>query len=597
MKIQILDSQLANQIAAGEVVERPASVVKELLENSLDAGAKHIDIELEKGGTQLIRIRDDGVGIEKDDLALALSRHATSKISTLDDLIHIATLGFRGEALASISSVSRLTLSACIAAQSSGWKIQTTPQTALEPTPHPVGTTIEVRDLFFNTPARRKFLRSEKTEFSHVEEVVRRIALSRFDVAFSFKHNQRQLLKSPICHSQLEKEKRITDLFDPAFMENAMAIEAEAAGLHLSGWIGLPTYSRNQTDMQYCYVNGRVVRDKLLIHATRQAYRDVLYQDRQPVFILYLKIDPTAVDVNVHPTKHEVRFRDSRTVHDFVMRSLQDALAKIQPQDVLAKTVVQPTQISATSQANYYSAPPKQKIMPLQVREQMASYNSMQQFAANVATTIAEAPKSIKETDMEITAPPLGYALGQLAGIYILAENNQGLVLVDMHAAHERILYEQMKTAIAGEGFKGQTLLVPLTLNLSTKELNCLEENLLALQQMGFVLEHMSPTTIAIRQAPAQLKTCDVAQLLRDVLADLIEYDHSRETKNKSNDILGNIACRAAVRANRKLSIAEMNALLRDVERTPHSGQCNHGRPTWTQLTLAELDKLFLRGR
>lgn len=604
-KIHILDSQLANQIAAGEVVERPASVVKELLENSLDAGAKHIDIELEKGGTQLIRIRDDGLGIEKDDLALALSRHATSKISTLDDLTNIATLGFRGEALASINSVSRLTLSSRTAAHNAGWKIQTTPQTLLEPTPHPVGTTMEVRDLFFNTPARRKFLRSEKTEFSHVEEVVRRMALSRFDVAFNFKHNQRQLLQSPICLTQFEKEKRITDLFDPAFMQNAMVIESEAAGLHLSGWIGLPTYSRNQSDMQYCYVNGRVVRDKLLMHATRQAYRDVLYQDRQPVFILYLQIDPAMVDVNVHPTKHEVRFRESRMVHDFVMRSLQDALAKTinstnsmtRPQGWRESRVPESAKRDGVLQRQDPKVVPQQYIMPLQVREQIAGYQAMQQFANNVATTIVEEPQQLKEVVTETVVPPLGFALAQLAGIFILAENTEGLVLVDMHAAHERILYEQMKTAKANDGFKGQALLVPLTLNLTNKELNCLEETLPAFQQMGFELERITPTAIAIRQTPAQLQSLDVAQLLRDVLADLIEHEHSRETKNKFNDIMGNIACRAAVKANRKLTIPEMNALLRDIERTPHSGQCNHGRPTWTQVSLTELDKLFLRGR
>lgn len=604
-KIHILDSQLANQIAAGEVVERPASVVKELLENSLDAGAKHIDIELEKGGTQLIRIRDDGLGIEKDDLALALSRHATSKISTLDDLTNIATLGFRGEALASINSVSRLTLSSRTAAHNAGWKIQTTPQTLLEPTPHPVGTTMEVRDLFFNTPARRKFLRSEKTEFSHVEEVVRRMALSRFDVAFNFKHNQRQLLQSPICLTQFEKEKRITDLFDPAFMQNAMVIESEAAGLHLSGWIGLPTYSRNQSDMQYCYVNGRVVRDKLLMHATRQAYRDVLYQDRQPVFILYLQIDPAMVDVNVHPTKHEVRFRESRMVHDFVMRSLQDALAKTinstnsmtRPQGWRESRVPESAKRDGVLQRQDPKVVPQQYIMPLQVREQIAGYQAMQQFANNVATTIVEEPQQLKEVVTETVVPPLGFALAQLAGIFILAENTEGLVLVDMHAAHERILYEQMKTAKANDGFKGQALLVPLTLNLTNKELDCLEETLPAFQQMGFELERITPTAIAIRQTPAQLQSLDVAQLLRDVLADLIEHEHSRETKNKFNDIMGNIACRAAVKANRKLTIPEMNALLRDIERTPHSGQCNHGRPTWTQVSLTELDKLFLRGR
>lgn len=603
-RIQRLDSLLANQIAAGEVVERPSAVVKELLENSLDAGASCIAIELEKAGVQLIRVRDDGRGIEKEDLILALSRHATSKIFTLDDLESVTTLGFRGEALASISSVSRLVLSSATAGQSSGWKIKTeghTEPAQLEPAAHPRGTTVEVRDLFFNTPARRKFLRSEKTELEHIEEMVRRIALSHFAVEISLKHQQRMLYQLPIAIATEEKEQRIADILGKEFIENALAMEVQASGLRLWGWIGLPTFSRSQTDMQYFYVNGRNVRDKVLMHAAKQAYHDVMFNNRYPAFVLYLEIDPRTVDVNVHPSKSEVRFRDSRLVHDFVMRGLQTSLAKLHPEGNLAeKSNVLPSEPQAHSQAvnipqdklSKNFKPIYQTAMPLQIKEQTAIYGAMQQVADTLSE---ELPLAIAEQQAKAIAP-LGYALAQLQGIYILAENEQGLVIVDMHAAHERILYEKMKQVL-DKGVPSQPLLVPLTINLNAKEIYYIEENLNNFQQLGFTIERLSPTSMTVRQIPILLQRVDVAQLLRDVVADVIEHEESHRIQEDIHNILATITCHASVRAHRKLTLPEMNALLRDIEKTPHSGQCNHGRPTWRQLSMAELDKIFLRGK
>lgn len=615
-KIKLLSPRLANQIAAGEVVERPASVIKELLENSLDAGASRLDIEVEEGGIKLMRVRDNGGGIEKDDLPLALSRHATSKIYELDDLEAVATLGFRGEALASISSVARLSLTSSTSDDSAGWQVVAEGrdmETQVSPAPHPRGTTVEVRDLFFNTPARRKFLRTEKTEYGQLEEVVKRLALSRFDVAFSLRHNGRAIYAWRAGDSQLEQERRVAQVCGPAFMENAVHIDIERHGLRLWGWVALPTFSRSQADLQHFYVNGRAIRDKLVGHAVRQAYQDVLYHGRHPAFVLYLELDPSTVDVNVHPTKHEVRFRDNRSVHDFIYSSLHHALARVKPEDTLTRKLGD-TQSDVTS-PSFRDQPPSglaagefkgQGSMGFQapasgsnygyrpsapvsgVREQMQVYGDLHQ----PAPTAVPLPQTPSED-----IPPLGYALAQLKGIYILAENAQGLILVDMHAAHERITYERLKNAFGEGGLQTQPLLVPESLAVSEKEADCAEEFGEVFKSLGFELQRAGPETLLIRQLPVILNRASVQQLVRDVLADLIEHGTSERIQHHINEILATMACHGSVRANRRLTLPEMNALLRDMEATERSGQCNHGRPTWLLQSLDDLDKLFLRGQ
>ncbi|QEI13376.1 DNA mismatch repair endonuclease MutL [Cellvibrio japonicus] len=621
-KIKLLSPRLANQIAAGEVVERPSSVIKELLENSLDAGATRLDIEIEDGGIKLMRVRDNGGGIDKDDLPLALSRHATSKIYELDDLEAVATLGFRGEALASISSVARLALVSSTSEDSAGWQVVAEGrdmETQISPAPHPRGTTVEVRDLFFNTPARRKFLRSEKTEYTHLEDVVKRLALSRFDVAFNLRHNGRAIYAWRAGDSQLEQERRVAQVCGPAFMENAVFIEMERGSLRLWGWVAQPTFSRSQADLQHFYVNGRAIRDKLVSHAVRQAYQDVLYHGRHPAFVLYLELDPSTVDVNVHPTKHEVRFRDNRTVHDFIYSSLHHALAKVRPEDTLARKAadlgedtpgIAPYAVSprplvegiaagefkgqgamsfAPSTSGGYR-PGYTSVSPGTIREQMHTYGELLASAEPVTA------RALPQTPTE-DIPPLGYALAQLKGIYILAENAQGLIVVDMHAAHERITYERMKAAYAHGGLQTQPLLVPESIAVSEKEADCAEQFADIFKTLGFELQRAGPETLLIRQLPVILNRAQAEQLVRDVLSDLIEHGTSERIQHHINEILATMACHGSVRANRKLTIPEMNALLRDMEATERSGQCNHGRPTWFLQSLDELDKLFMRGQ
>ncbi len=587
-RILKLSPLLANQIAAGEVIERPASVVKELIENSLDAGATKIELDIENGGTRLIRIRDNGDGIHQDDLILSLSRHATSKIKTLDDLSAIHTLGFRGEALASISSVSRLTLSSAIA-NGSGWQVTTNGvemEHSITPAAHPKGTTVEVRDLFFNTPARRKFLRSEKTEFDHIDELVKRVALSSFGVSFTLKHNQRVIRQYREASTEKECAQRIESLCGAAFLENALKIEAEITGIKLSGWIALPTFSRSQADLQYFYVNHRMVRDKLVSHAVREAYHDVMYGDRHPAYVLFLEIDPLQVDVNVHPTKHEVRFRESRLVHDFISHSVHDALASVRP----ATPVIKPTEPVS------YSPAPKQHAMPFKVHEQMRVYGQLHEETVIPVKEIV-ATEIPSENKTENTIPPLGFALAQLKGIYILAENSEGLVLVDMHAAHERVLYEKLKQQLQQQQINSQPLLVPLTVTLSEMEANKIEEHSELFQKVGIAIARISPENIVVRAVPDMLRDSHIEQMVRDIAADLLTHEKSTRMEEYFEHLLSTMACHAAVRAQRKLSVPEMNALLRAMENTDHSGQCNHGRPTTMQLSLPELDKLFLRGR
>ncbi|MHC2145963.1 DNA mismatch repair endonuclease MutL [Pseudomonas sp. 210_17 TE3656] len=630
-RIELLSPRLANQIAAGEVVERPASVIKELLENSLDSGARRIDVEVEQGGVKLLRVRDDGSGIAADDLPLALARHATSKIRDLEDLERVMSLGFRGEALASISSVARLTLTSRTRDAEQAWQVETEGRDMaprVQPAAHPVGTSVEVRDLFFNTPARRKFLKTEKTEFDHLQEVIRRLALARFDVGFHLRHNGKSILSLHEAQDDTARARRVAAICGPGFLEQALPIEVERNGLHLWGWVGLPTFSRSQADLQYFFVNGRAVRDKLVAHAVRQAYRDVLFNGRHPTFVLFFEVDPTGVDVNVHPTKHEVRFRDGRMVHDFLYGTLHRALADVRPEDQLAapaatSEIIRPSGIQAGEfgpqgemrlAANLLEQPLAEPgVRPMGTGNGSGGGGAYQyQYTPRPAQALpaAEAQGVYREffaplneaapaalPDSQGDIPPLGYALAQLKGIYILAENAVGLVLVDMHAAHERIMYERLKVAMASEGLSGQPLLVPESLALSQREADCAEEHAEWFQRLGFELQRLGPESLAIRQIPALLKQAEANRLVQDVLADLMEYGTSDRIQAHLNELLGTMACHGAIRANRRLALAEMNGLLRDMENTERSGQCNHGRPTWTQLGLDDLDKLFLRGR
>lgn len=607
-QIHLLSPRLANQIAAGEVVERPASVVKELLENSLDAGAARLEVDVEQAGIKLIRIRDDGDGIEKDDLPLALSRHATSKIYELEDLEAVASLGFRGEALASISSVSRLTLTSRRIDSEHAWQVQTEGRdmsAQLSPAAHPQGTTVEMRDLFFNTPARRKFLKTENTEFKHLEEVVKRLALSRFDVAFQLKHNGRIIHQLKPASVKAEQERRVAAVCGPAFIDQSLHVDmnAEASGLSLRGWIGLPTFSRSQADLQYFFVNGRMIRDKLVTHAVRQAYADVLFHGRHPAYVLYLELDPALVDVNVHPTKHEVRFREGRLVHDFIFRSIHRVIGEIRPDASNVPALQELTAVEATTEQKF-----DQQYMPLHqprevsgVNEQVASYGQLHQnrtFSQPSAGGFStSSPVMPFESDEMAEVPPLGYAVAQLHGIYVLSQNKEGLVLVDMHAAHERIVYERLKLACEAEGVRSQPLLVPVSVALSVREADAAEEFDALFEKLGFELARMGEETIVIRQVPVSLAKANVEQLLRDVLSDMLMFGSSRRLEEHMNELLATMACHGAVRANRQLTLPEMNSLLRDMEATERSGQCNHGRPTWTQLSMAELDKLFMRGQ
>ncbi|MBP5980442.1 MAG: DNA mismatch repair endonuclease MutL [Halomonas sp.] len=639
-RIQVLDPRLANQIAAGEVVERPSSVTKELIENAIDAGSQRIEVEIEQGGARLIKVRDDGIGIGEDDLPLALARHATSKIGSLEDLEGVSSLGFRGEALASISSVSRLELiSNAEEDPRGGWRVVAEGrgmEARVTPAPHPRGTSVAVRDLFFNTPARRKFLRTEKTEFAHVEEAFRRQALSRYDIAWVLRHNQKVVHQLPPGHSAAAQERRIASLLGKNFIEHARYIEREAGGLRLSGWVGLPTHSRSQADQQYFFVNGRVVRDRLVAHAVRQAYRDVLYNGRHPVFVLYLTLDPDVVDVNVHPTKHEVRFRDGRMVHDFLYSSLHHCLATSRPtQDSedepinaasplaeqdrgeVAEPGTESGQIQATpawqQQGMALSQTPDRHPGAEKVRRFMQGYQALhpgheetlltpQTPGVSAAETqpareVREAFIAMPESD-PTSAPPLGFALGQLHGIYILAQNAQGLVLVDMHAAHERIVYERMKNQLAAaEGIDTQPLLVPVSLAASHVEVATAESEQEAISRLGIELDIAGPETLLVRQLPALLAQADPEALVREMLEELARFGRTRQVEARIHELLSTMACHGSVRANRRLTIEEMNALLRDMERTERSDQCNHGRPTWTQMGLKALDRLFLRGQ
>jgi DNA mismatch repair protein MutL len=592
-RIHALPTVLVNQIAAGEVVERPASVIKELVENSLDAGATQIDVSVEQGGIKRMQIRDNGSGIHADDLALALSRHATSKLESLEELERISSMGFRGEALPSIASVSRLTMTSLAAGEEQAHSISSDGE--IMPAAHPQGTTLDVRDLFYNTPARRKFMRTEKTEFRHIDQLLRRLALSRFDVGFTLTHNRRQIFSLPAVTQTAGNDQRIASLLGQGFVDNALCFEHQAVGLRLRGWVGLPTFSRSQADMQHFFVNGRMVRDKLVTHAIRQAYRDVLFHGRHPAYVLYLELDPVLVDVNVHPTKHEVRFREGRLVHDFLFRTLHQVLADVRPaeqgnlQQLQAAAVA--TDPESSPPADFSSAAASQHRFPLNMREQRPSA-----YRASMEMQRPPQLPSSATAGEEQEIPPLGYALAQLHGVYILAQNQQGLIVVDMHAAHERITYERMKIALQESVLKSQPLLVPLSVKVSTREVELAIEQQQWLQRLGMEVDQLGDETLVVRSMPVYLQGADAERLLRDLLSDLAMHGSSERIQETINETLGTMACHGSVRANRRLSIEEMNALLRDMERTERSGQCNHGRPTWMAFELAEMDKWFSRG-
>lgn len=584
--IHILDTLLANQIAAGEVVERPSSVVKELLENSFDAGSTDVLIEIEQGGHQLIRIRDNGNGIRKNELKLALARHATSKITHSHDLACINSLGFRGEALASIASIARVELVSHFVDEAEAFKIQAEngSESDLIPAAHPVGTTISVSDLFYNTPARRKFLRAPKTEIQHIESVVIRLALSHFETAIKLRHNQRDIFSLPIATTQAQREQRLKKLLSDDFLQNAYFVEFESAGMKLSGWLAEPRFNRAQADMQYFYINSRFVRDKVLAHALKDAYHDVMFHGRHSAFILFLTIDPSAVDVNVHPTKHEVRFRDSHTVHEFVRKGVSDALQQMRPGKVVHQHHQQPTPMqytpAATGKTEYI--PTKPQSIPLALHEPAP------QFARNneAHVCVEDAPELA-----------LGHAIAQLNETYIVAQNQRGMILVDMHAAHERVLYEKIKAQLDKKALETQVLLVPIVINLSHDEIGAWHEHHEKLTELTILTEQAGPNEIIVREIPVILAKANVKQLVQDSLSEWASHNKSERVAQHINVVLATIACHAAVRAPHKLSLAEMEALLRDMEKTPHGGLCNHGRPTWKQFNYSEIDQWFLRGR
>lgn len=604
--IRQLPSQLVNQIAAGEVVERPASVVKELIENSLDAGADRIEIDAEQGGIKLLRVRDNGAGIRREDLVLALSRHATSKIADLADLESVSTLGFRGEALPSIASVSRLELSSRHRDAAEAWCIRSDGSDRageIAPASHPVGTTVQVRDLFYNTPARRKFLRTDKTELSHLEQLVRRVALARRDVRFRLTHNGRVVFDLPVAEGGEDADdgvvrRRLKDLVGAAFLEHALPLNQSAVGLRLHGWVASPGFTRSQTDLQFFYVNGRVVRDKLVAHAVRQAYRDVLHQGRHPAYLLYLELPPLLVDVNVHPAKQEIRFREGRQVHDFIFRTLNrclaDGMMRTGQGPVVAQATVVDTHLAGFEQPVPGDPGPRQRPMPLRIAESSGGYGF--NFEAQRPRSNPEPPTGY-ESDASAGPPPLGYALGQLQGVYILAHAADGLVVVDMHAAHERIGYERLKQSWAQGAIRSQPLLVPIVVQVSPREADLAESNLDLFRHLGMGLDRMGEGSLAVREIPAILQGADAERLLRDLLADIVVHGHSERVREEIDTVLSTMACHRSIRASRKLSHEEMNALLRDMERTERADQCNHGRSTWVKLSLQELDRLFQRGR
>ena len=622
-RVKVLSSFVADQIAAGEVVERPASIVKELLENSIDAGAKAIEVRTEAGGVDLVWVRDNGVGIHADDLPLALQRHATSKIGDAGDLIGIDSLGFRGEALASVASVAKVKLSSATSADTGGWFVEShggEPQGS-GPVAHPQGTTVEVRDLFYNTPARRKFLKAERSEINQIDQILRRLSLAHMDVDFSLAQarttGSSARVNRPLRLASGDPTDRLARVLSPEFVENSVYIDESNHDLRMFGWVGLPHHNRRQMDQQYFYVNGRAIRDKLVGHAIRQAYSDVMFHGRHAVYVLYLQLPPDGVDVNVHPTKHEVRFREARQVHDFIFSSLNRALRGLRPGQLSDNpTTASNTEVGygggperpSLSQQRPFELPSRPpvsgpaggfaQLVHEHERSQSGSANMLEEQRSSWPTQArADDVDEATAEQMPKDVHPLGYAIAQLHGIYILAQNSQGLVMVDMHAAHERIVYEQMKEAQARDGIARQRLLVPLTFNVSEQEANLVEECAEQLDAAGLVVERMGQASVVVREVPVLLAKANVQEMIQDLLGELSEFGTGESVARKNFDVLATMACRGSVRANRQLTITEMNALLRSMEVTENAGLCNHGRPTFIQRNLAELDRLFLRGQ
>ena len=637
-RVKRLSAFVADQIAAGEVVERPASIVKELLENSLDAGAQQIEVRTEAGGVDLVWVRDSGGGIHADDLPLALQRHATSKISSADDLIGIDSLGFRGEALASVASVAKVKIASATAAKDGGWFVEThggEPQNS-GPTAHPQGTTVEVRDLFYNTPARRKFLKAERTEVSQIDQMLRRLSLAHMDVGFSLAQARTTgssgRVNRPLMLASGDPLDRLSRVVSADFVENSVYIDESNHDLRLYGWVGLPHHNRRQMDQQFFYVNGRAIRDKLVGHAIRQAYSDVMFHGRHAVYVLYLQVPADGVDVNVHPTKHEVRFRDARQVHDFIFSGLNRALRDLRPSEKLqadarveletdSRPGANPAPFADQPSLSSPTSPNQQRHMPLSAPTNDQPVGGLAQLvyeheqksgvaAAGNSDVAAEQRSQWSQArgdhgdkqlgpsaQTESGAHPLGYAIAQLHGVYILAQNSQGLVVVDAHAAHERIVYEQMKQAQARDGIARQRLLVPLTFNVSEHEANIVEECIEQLDAAGLMVERMGQASVVVREVPVLLAKADIQKMVQDLLAELMEFGTSDSVARSNFDVLATLACRGSVRANRQLTITEMNALLRSMEVTENAGLCNHGRPTFVQRSMAELDRLFLRGQ
>jgi DNA mismatch repair protein MutL len=610
LPIQLLSDSLINQIAAGEVIERPASVVKELVENALDAGARRVEVELERGGCGLIRVSDDGIGIDAADMALALARHATSKIASLKDLENVATLGFRGEALPSIASVSRLSLASRTAEAAHAWVVDARDGEISAPAPasHGAGTRVEVRDLFFNVPARRKFLRTENTEYQHIVRMLERMALSRFEVAFTLIHNGRNVWSLAAAPSSAQRLERVARICGEEFAAHVIELRHETESLCLEGWLALPTFSRSQADLQFAYVNQRFVRDKVLVGAARLAYRDVLFHGRFCAYVLYLQMDPSQVDVNAHPQKLEVRFRDSRRVHDFVFRTLEKALADTRP---AADSAGSAPADWLTGSSGFAATAPRQAHFSLPEAPHRTAADAYRPYLSAATAQVRDGHSAQDPLNgaarLDSAAPlngappvgtsaPLGYAIAQLHGVYILAQSVDGMVLVDMHAAHERIVYEGMKKLLAGQTSQ-QQLLMPEVLHVTPAQADMADEHAQEFSALGFGVTRLGPDRLALRAVPTLLAGRDPAGIVRDVLSDLLESGHSRRVEESINHLLATMACHAAVRAQRSLSVPEMNALLREMEGTERADQCNHGRPTWVRLSMSELDRLFLRGR
>lgn len=600
MPIRQLPDLLINQIAAGEVVERPSSVVKELVENSLDAGAQTVQVSLEQGGKRLLRVVDDGDGIAKDEIILALSRHATSKITSLEELEEVSSMGFRGEALPSIASVSRMSITSRTEGDEHAWQVKSAngETSAVMPAPGANGTQVELRDLFYNVPARRKFMRTDRTEFAHVDELIKRFALARPDVGFQLQHNNRVVRQFTPVRTDADMLVRLEGVVGQEFLDHALKIDEQRGQYGLRGWVAEPRYNRAQADRQFFFVNGRVVRDRLVAHAIRQAFRDVLFHGRHPAFVLFFEMPHAGVDVNVHPQKHEVRFRDSRSVHNFIYSTLSHSLAGAGVGGGALRPGNQVHDPANNAQTGEWAA--QQQPMPISVAEQLQSYAQL--VSSPLGSPLGSPGASsgsagfVTPQDQE-EFPPLGFALAQLHGVYILAQNQHGLVLVDMHAAHERITYERFKAGLQQDGIRSQNLLVPVTVHVSEREADMVEKHTANLESLGISCDRSGPQTITVRKVPTLLQQADMTRLLQDVLSELASDGKSLKIEAEMDEVLSTMACHGSVRANRQLNVAEMNALLRDMERTERSAQCNHGRPTWVQLDMQNLDRLFLRGR